>query len=41
MLPKIHKDGNPGRPVISSVICHTTKISQYVDRYVQPHVQEL
>ena len=28
MQPKIHKQGNPGRPVISSVNCHTTKILQ-------------
>ena len=41
MQPKIHKGGNPGRPVISSVNCHTTKISQYVDHHLQPHVQEL
>ena len=27
MQPKIHKQGNPGRPVISSVNCNTTKIS--------------
>ena len=29
------------KPVISSVNCHTTKISQYVDNHLQPHVQEL
>ena len=39
--PKIHKKGNPGRSVISSVISHTTKISQCVDHHLQPHVQEL
>ena len=27
MQQKIHKEGNPGIPVISSVNCHTTKIS--------------
>ena len=31
MKPKIHKQGNPGRPVISSVNCHTSNISKYVD----------
>ena len=31
MQPKIHKKGNLSRPVISSVNCHTTKISQYAD----------
>ena len=26
LKPKVHKDGNPGRPVISSIYCHTSKI---------------
>ena len=29
--PKIRKEGNPGRPVISSVNYHTSNISKYVD----------
>ena len=29
--PKIHKASNPERPVISSVNCHTSKISQFAD----------
>ena len=32
--PKI--DQNPGRPVISSLNCHTSKISEYVDYHLQP-----
>ena len=36
LLPKIHKVNNPGRPVISSVNCNTSKISKYVDHYIQP-----
>ena len=28
--PKIHKEGNPGRPVVSSINCHTANISIYV-----------
>ena len=36
MQPKIHKERNPGRPVISSVNCHKSKISQYVDHHLQP-----
>ena len=28
MQPKVHKQGNPGRPVISYVNCHTNKILQ-------------
>ena len=39
--PKIHIKGNPDRPVISSLNCHTTKIPQYVDHHLQLHVQEL
>ena len=35
-LPKIHKPGNPGRPIVSSIGCHTENISKYVDYYLQP-----
>ena len=35
MLPKVHKEGNPGRPVVSSMI------SKYIDNQFQPHVKEL
>ena len=41
LSPKIHKEGNPGRPVISSINCHTSKISEYVDFHLQPHVKKL
>ena len=34
--PKIHKEGIFGRPVISSVNCHSSKISKYVDYHLQP-----
>ena len=37
-LPKIHKENNPGRPVISSINCHTAKISKFVDYHLQEHV---
>ena len=36
LLPKIHKKNIPGRPVISSINCHTTNLSRYVDYYIQP-----
>ena len=39
MLPKIHKKNNPGRPVISSMNCHTTNISEFVDKHLHPHVK--
>ena len=38
---KIHKQGNPGRPAISSVNCHTSDISKYVDYHLQPIVQQI
>ena len=41
MLPKVYKEGNPGRPVVSSIDSHTTKISIYIDNQLQRHVKEL
>ena len=41
MLPKVHKEGNPGRQVVNSIDCHTTNISKYIDNQLQPHVKEL
>ena len=41
LKPKLHKEGFPGRPVISSVNCHTCKISEYVDYHFQPIVREI
>ena len=41
MLPKIHKEGNLGRPAVSSVSCHTSKISKFVDYHIQPLAKEL
>ena len=38
---KIHKTGNPGRPVVSSVNCHTYTISKYVDFHLQPIVKNI
>ena len=40
-LPKIHKEGNPGRPIIDSVDCHTSRISKYVDFHLQKEVTKL
>ena len=31
---KVHKEGNPGRPVISSINCYISKISEYVDYHL-------
>ena len=41
LLSKIHKTNNPGRPVISSINCHTNRISEFVDYYLQPDVKNL
>ena len=39
LLPKIHKEGCPGRPVVSSVNCLTKKVSAYVDEIIKPIAQ--
>ena len=39
--PKIHKEDNPDRPVISFVNFHTTKTSKGVYHHLQLHIQEL
>ena len=41
LFPKIHKASNPGRPVISSINCHTSRISEFVDYYLQTEVKKL
>ena len=34
--PKVHKEGHPGRPLVSSIDSPTSKISEYVDFHLQP-----
>ena len=41
MLPKIHKVGNPGRPIVSTCNCPTELISSYGDDVLQPIVSQL
>ena len=41
LLPKIHNADNPGRLVISSANCQTSRISEFVDYYLQPEVKKL
>ena len=41
LLPKIHKPDNQGRPVVASTNCHTTKISKFIDHYIQPLAQRV
>ena len=39
--PKIHKEGNLGFPVVSSINFHTANISKYVDYHLQPIVKQI
>ena len=39
ILPKVHKQGNPGRPIVSSNSHPTERISQFVDHHLTPLVQ--
>ena len=41
LKPRVRKEGNPGRPVIISINCYTSKISEYVDYHLQPVVKEI
>ena len=41
LLPKIHKTGNPGRPIVSANGHPTERISEYIDYHLRPHVLEL
>ncbi|XP_078583735.1 uncharacterized protein LOC144866254 [Branchiostoma floridae x Branchiostoma japonicum] len=41
LLPKIHKEGNPGRPIISANDCATERISEFADHHLRPLVQKL
>ena len=38
MLPKIHKPGNPGRPIVSACNCPTSNTSAYLDSVMAPLV---
>ena len=41
LLPKMHKANTPRRSVICSINCHTSRISELVDYYLQPEVKKL
>uniref|UniRef100_A0A8C4RLP3 Uncharacterized protein n=1 Tax=Erpetoichthys calabaricus TaxID=27687 RepID=A0A8C4RLP3_ERPCA len=36
MLPKIHKEGNPGRPIISGIGSLTENVSGWVEQILKP-----
>ena len=39
--PKVHKEKHPGRPIVSSINSHSTKISEYVDHHLQPYTKDI
>ena len=41
ILPKVHKPGNPGRPIVSSKSHPTEHISHFIDHHLQPLVHKL
>ena len=41
ILPKIHKPGIPGRPIVSSCRASTEKISYFVDHHLNPLVKKI
>ena len=41
LLPKLHKQGHPGRPIISANGHPTEKISEYIDFHLRPLVEKL
>ncbi|KAK3756747.1 hypothetical protein RRG08_018469 [Elysia crispata] len=41
ILPKVHKEGNPGRPIIGGNGCPTEIISQFVDYHMKDLVSQL
>ncbi len=41
MLPKIHKPGIPGRPIISGWGSPTCNLSKYIDYYLKPIVRHI
>ena len=41
LLPKIHKENNPGRPIVSACNCPTENIASYLDMVMSPCVCNL
>lgn len=41
LLPNIHKEGMPGRPIVSAIGHPTEKISEFIDLHLRPHVEDL
>jgi hypothetical protein len=41
LLPKIHKENNPGRPIVSTNSHPTEKMSECIDFHLRPFVENL
>jgi hypothetical protein len=41
LMPKIHKENNPGRPIVSANGHPTEKISEFIDFHLRPFVENL
>ena len=41
ILPKVHKSGCPGRPIVSAVGSPTEGLSELVDHFIQPFVPNI
>ena len=41
LLPKIHKPGNPGRPIVSACNCPTELLATYLDMITKPLIENL
>ena len=41
LLPKIHKPGNPGRPIVSACSCPTELLALYLEHVTAPFVRSL
>jgi hypothetical protein len=41
LLPNIHKENNPGRPIVSANGHPTEKISEFIDFHLRPFVKNL
>ena len=41
LLPKMHKPGNPGRPIVSACSCPTELLALYLDHITAPFVRSL
>jgi hypothetical protein len=41
LLPKIHKENNPGTPIVSANGHPTEKISEFIDFHLRPFIENL